>query len=116
MGKLSLFCFFIMLFASCSVQKDIHGSYTKVDQGLRYDLELKEDSTFKLVYKVSGITSECEGKWYRVSEDMFTLKCNDVPIEAMLVRGYMSEREKKVIVLNEKKLKLGQVILKRVKE
>ena len=108
-----MLCLFATLLTSCSAQKSIDGSYTKVGKGLRYDLELKRDSTFKFVYRVSGITSECEGKWYHVSEDTFTLKCNDASVEEMLVRGYMSERERKVLALSRSRLKLGDVILKK---
>ena len=107
-----LFCLFIVFFTCSSIQKNLYGVYSKTwKDASQYTVELKSDSTFIFINKSIHAFSKCEGKWQAVLGDTLLLRCNDESLQAKLERGYMSEREFKVIVLSNSRLKLKEVIL-----
>ena len=113
LNKVILFLLSILL-TTCSAQRNLSGKYSRAEKDFRYDLELKKDSTFALTQKYFEVVSECQGKWESLSEDTLLLKCYEATdVTETLSGGYMSEREKKVIVLTGGKLRLGKVTLKR---
>lgn len=105
----------IIPFFFCTGIEGLQGVYVKKGKDYQYSLTINKDSTFTLTTQSIHARSECKGKWQLVG-DTLLLKCNDEPFPAQITKGYMIEREKKVIVLSEKKLKLGQVVMKRIKE
>jgi hypothetical protein len=114
MNKGLLFLIGILMLTACSAQKNLIGNYSRTEKDFKYDLQLSAGNTFSLTQKYFEVVSKCSGKWTQLSTDTLLLKCNDATdVAETLLRGYMSEREKKVIVLNRNKLRLGQVILKR---
>jgi len=89
------------------------------------ELILNSDSTFVITSKVYGFKSSCSGKWKYISPDTIFIACPQPKcfLEA-IESGYMSERERKIKVINKRKLRLPldeklhskpSVILKRVK-
>jgi hypothetical protein len=105
----------LISFSFCADFEGIHGVYVKKGKDYQYRLTVNKDTTFVLITQSIHARSECKGKWQLVG-DTLLLKCNEEPFPAQITKGYMTEREKKVIVLNEKRMKLGQVVMKRTKE
>lgn len=109
-----------IMFASCksiAVFQNMEGQYYKSGKDYQYSLNLNKDSSFILTQKYFEVNSTCRGKWQNLSADTILLKCDvEEDIIAKLQSGYMTEREKKVIVMSKNKLKLGKVILKLKKE
>jgi len=102
------------LFASCKIYSQVQGIYYKDGNDYQYHLSLN-DSSFILTQKYFEVNSTCKGKWKYLSNDTILLKCDDEDLSAKLQSGYMTERERKVVVLSKNKLKLGEAILKRKK-
>ena len=103
-------------FASCktvSMSQNIQGRYYKVGKDYQYDLALNNDSSFTFAIKYFEVNSTCQGKWQRISKDTLLLKCSEEDLSVKLQSGYMTERERKVIVLSKNKLKIEKVILNR---
>ena len=103
----------IVVFASCKSVAISKGQYYKEGKDYQYTLNLSEDSSFVLIQKYFEVNSTCKGKWQYLSADTILLKCDSESLYAKLESGYMTERERKVIVLNRNKLKLDKVVLKR---
>jgi uncharacterized lipoprotein NlpE involved in copper resistance len=101
------------VFASCkSVSQNAQGVYSQNGMDYQYHLTLN-DSSFTLTQKYFEVNSTCKGKWNYIAKDTILLKCNDEDLSAKLQSGYISERERKIVVLNKNKLQLGEIILKR---
>ena len=103
----------VFLFASCkSFSQNVQGVYSKNGTDYQYHLNLK-DSSFTLTQIYFEVNSTCKGKWKYIAKDTILLLCDNEDLSAKLQSGYMSERERKLVVLNKKKLQLGEVVLKR---
>ncbi|MFM9951993.1 MAG: hypothetical protein ACKV1O_28945 [Saprospiraceae bacterium] len=109
-----------IIFASCrtpSVQHSLHGLYFAKGNDFEYSLTLNRDSTFILKLKYQDAVPECSGKWRYLDKDTLDLSCSALnDIAQSLTNGYMSERNRKVKIINQNKLKLGEVVLKKVKQ
>jgi hypothetical protein len=106
----------MIVFASCktvSISQSMQGHYYKEGKDYQYELTLNNDSSFTFTKKYFEVNSTCQGKWQRIAKDTLLLKCGEEDLSAKLQSGYMTERERKVIVLSKNKLKIGKVILKR---
>jgi hypothetical protein len=79
----------------------------------QYDLTLNNDSSFTFTKKYFEVNSICQGQWKRIAKDTLLLKCGEEDLSAKLQSGYVTKRERKLIVLNKQKLKIENVILKR---
>nr|PZN51555.1 MAG: hypothetical protein DIU61_13110 [Bacteroidota bacterium] len=112
--KRSVYILIMPLLFSCGGFKDLAGEYVKKEKDYKYSLTINQDSTFSLVTQSIYARSGCKGKW-KLSGDTLLLHCADEPFPAQIASGYMNEREKKVIILNEKRLQLDQVVLKKLK-
>ncbi len=95
------------------MSQNVQGHYHKERKDYVYDLSLNSDSSFTFTKKYFEVNSTCHGKWQRISSDAILLKCDDAGVSEQLQSGYMTERERKIIVLNKDKLKIDEVILKR---
>lgn len=91
----------------------MQGKYYKLGKDYVYDLSINNDGSFILTQKYFEVNSTCQGKWQRISKDTILLKFDSSTLSEKLLSGYMTEREKKVIVLKKDKLKFDEVILKR---
>lgn len=110
------FLLFMVGFSACSAQEKLIGKYSNKGKDFFYELELNADSTFILTQKQLEVTSKCQGTWESLSDGLLLLKCSEVKdVIEKLTSGYMSEREKRATVLSRKKIKLQQVVLRRVK-
>ena len=101
----------IIVFASCTTNRSLVGSYTKNGEDFRHSLILNKDSTFVLVEEYFHVNSKCQGRWRYIDKDTLLLVCNEEDLAGKLSRGYMSKREQEVIILISNKLKLKNVIL-----
>jgi hypothetical protein len=115
----SLIYIILLVFVSCKVltlQQEMPGEYYKGGKDCEYSLKLNQDSTFVLSIKYQDAKPQCNGKWQYLGKDTLVLKCNEVEnISETLNNGYMTDREKKVRIINRNRLKLDQIILKRMK-
>lgn len=104
------------LCTSCSntLYRSVNGLYGGSGKDFYYSLSI-DDSSFILTQKYFEVNSACKGSWLRLTNDTILLRCDDVDISAKLQSGYISEREKKAVMLSKKKLQIGTVILKRTK-
>lgn len=116
---MSVFCIAV----SCSVLKternDITGAFYKKGSkngfNFEYTLKLNRDSTFLLSHKVHGANPQCEGVWKQSNDTLF-LSCNEEKdITLMLSNGYMKKREYMLKIVNRDKLRLDDIVLKRIK-
>ena len=106
----------MIFFVSCktvSISQSMQGRYHKEGKDYRYSLSLNNDSSFTFTKKYFEVNSTCQGKWQRIAKDTLLLKCGETDLSARLQGGYMTERERKVIVLSKNKLKIDKIILKR---
>jgi len=105
-----------VFFVSCkstSLLQNADGDYYSKGRDYYYSLSLKRDSSFVFTQKYFEVNSTCQGKWKYISKDTILLQCNEADLSAKLQSGYMSERERKVLMLNKNKLQIDKVILKR---
>lgn len=112
--------FFVIVFASCKSAAIFHGldgKYYKKGKDYVYELSLSRDSSFDFTKKYFEVNSTCHGKWIFSFNDTIILKCDEEKeLAARLQSGYMTIREWKVIVINRKKVKVGNVILSKQRE
>lgn len=117
--KTLLYLLLVGVAASCktsSVPQSVHGSYYAKGTDYEYRLTLNRDSTFMLKLKYQDAVPACSGKWKYLSKDTLDLSCSAIgDISESLTNGYMTERTRKVKIINQNKLKLGEVILKKLK-
>ena len=92
------------------------GNYHAKGKDYSYKLKLAGDSTFQLVTWHIEVKSGCEGTWRIIENDTILLQCSTPKPLEELQGGYMSERERKVAILSNRKLKMGNVTLKVVRE
>lgn len=79
-----------------------------------YTLKLNKDNSFFLSHKVHGANPQCKGQW-KQSEDTIFLTCNEEnEVSIMLSNGYMNEREYTLKVISNNKIKINNIILKRI--
>lgn len=105
-----------VLLLSCnrnSAPQNTQGLYVGEGEDFKYSLTLNGDSTFSFEKKYFEVLSSCSGKWKRINNDTIVINCVESQLSEKLQGGYMSEREKKIIVLNDKRLKIDSVILER---
>lgn len=107
---------FFASFKTPSFSQSIQGQYCKEGKDYKYSLNVNDDSTFTFSKKYYEVNSTCQGKWQRLSKDTLLLKCNEGDLSAKLQSGYMTERERKVIMLNKNEIIIDKVILKRKSE
>lgn len=107
----------LLLFVACKatmVQQSMFGEFHKEDKDYKYNLTISQDSTFLLSMKYQDANPQCSGRWKYIGNDTLLLVCNEVEdISEMLTNAYLSDREKKVIILSPKKIKFENVILKK---
>lgn len=73
------------------------------------ELVLNKDGTFKLTFYYRNIErceSACKGQWKHIAIDTISIQCNPVPWIETIERCYMSDREYKIKVLGNNKLKM----------
>ncbi len=117
--KNNLLLILIVVFACCksvAISQNIDGQYFKAGKDYQYNLSLNKDSSFTLTQKYFEVNSTCKGKWSYLSRDTILLKCDEEDLSAKLQSGYMTDREKKIVVVSKNKLILGEVKLKRKRE
>ncbi len=124
MKTLTYTCMLVLTLISCKVQKvekvPINGTFYKLEKGtdfkISYTLELRVDSTFKLLFNAPGGKPHCEGKWELKDNEIIILECfkDGDPYET-ITNTYMSQKTHEVKVLSKNRLKYNDVILRRKK-
>jgi hypothetical protein len=106
----------LLLLTSCTVNRYIPGTYFSKGIGYKRNLKLNKDGTFVLANENFDSKSECQGKWKYLSKDTLLLKCDTESFPAIISSGYISERQQKVILMDNNQIKYNQVILTKLKE
>jgi len=110
-----IYCVLSVLFSSCTISQNIHGEYLKQGKDYKYSLVLNKDSTFILSQKYHDANPKCQGRWTYIAKDAILLKCDTVnSIAETLNSGYMQKRKNKIVVVSSKRLRFGNIILKRI--
>lgn len=112
--KKMAFILIFLLSVSCGSYKDIRTKmYLKRGKDFSYTLKLNYvDSSFVLNYKGFEFNSLCNGKWQQIADTIFLQCCEEKDISKILQSGYMNQRDYKVVVINSKKLKIDNVVLR----
>lgn len=109
---------------SCKVQKvdqvTMCGTFYKLHKGndfnTSYTLQLNTDNTFLLLLNTAGGKPQCKGKWEIVDSIYIILKCDKVSdVTETLTNGYMKQREYKMQIISQNKIRYNEVVLKRKK-
>lgn len=108
--KILLTIFVVQL--SCSPRTTLVGNYSAKGKDYTYSLQLNEDKTFLFTQRYIEVKSSCEGNWEVIKSDTLLLKCFPAEQFEELQGGYMSDRERKVVVINNRRLKINDVLLK----
>jgi hypothetical protein len=118
MIKYLLFLLVIFHYSCVSTRElyDISGVFIKEGKDFRDILRLKNDNTFILEEHSFDVHKKCQGKATIIKPNKILLRCNDEAFPAALGNSYMQDREREVIVLSKKKIKLGNVVLKRSRD
>ena len=108
------FMYFLMLFASCTTSRGMVGTY--YNEGLNYkkNLKLNKDGSFLVNIETFDSKASCHGKWELLSKDTILLKCDTESFPATITNRYISEREQKVIVVRNDKIRYQKTILTRL--
>lgn len=104
-----------ILLLSCNATKNIRieGVYEKQGKDFLYTLTLNPDGTFLLSKKYFEVNASCNGDWSK-KDDTIILKCAEAEsLSEKLSGGYMNQREFRIEIQNENRLKFGKVILER---
>jgi hypothetical protein len=102
---------FSVFFVSCAVSHGVPGDYYNNGADYKKSLLLNKDGTFALNIELFDGKSECHGKWEYLSKDTILLKCDSEAFPGVITSGYMSERQQKVVLLDDDKIKYKQTIL-----
>ena len=109
----------LMILFSCSpiVFSQVSGKYTASSSDNRTTLDLEEDGRFIFIQNNMGVIRTCTGKWELVSEGKLKLKCDDqsTDVGKVLSSGYMESLEEEVTIQGNRKIKMGTLVLKKVK-
>lgn len=112
--KFNNFFFLLNTFFSCNSVNNIEleGIYEQHGQDYIYSLDLNSDNnTFLLSKKYYEVKSSCQGTW-EISGNIITLKCYEEKFPAQISSGYLNKREFRMLLINRKKIKFDNVILK----
>ncbi|TFF33350.1 hypothetical protein [Mucilaginibacter psychrotolerans] len=100
-----------MLFASCTINQKLSGTYHA--NGIDYNdtLKLNKNGSFVLRVETTESKPTCTGQWQFLTKDTILLKCNPEGISEMISNTYISEREMKIVLLRDGKIKYKNMIL-----
>ncbi|WP_291138578.1 hypothetical protein [Flavobacterium sp. UBA7663] len=113
MTKLILI-FFLLCLASCKSNFPLDGNYKKVGADYQYSLVLNKDSTFTLNKRYFEVNASCNGKWKVNNRNEVLLECVEASLIEQLSSGYLNDRSISLQIIKNKKLKLDNVILKKI--
>jgi len=102
----------VFLLGSCKGPEKIHGTYVDKGKDYKYTLTINADSTFVLNDQNIYSKSSCKGKWQQRSDTLYLI-CDDEEFPAQIASNYMQDREKTVVIINNSKLKIDSLILKK---
>lgn len=97
-----------------SVPRTVVGNYSATGKDYHYELNLQPDSSFTLVLKYFEVRSSCKGKYSFLTNSSILLKCSEEDAVSQLQGGYMTDRERGIRVLKRNRVRLGDVVLKRI--
>ena len=102
-----IFIIVLLFLSSCKVQEPqriINGTYRYIygSSNLKEELFLKEDSSFSF----NSYGTECDGKWKYIAKDTILISCRNPSIVETITQGYMNQRERKIKILNNDRIKV----------
>ncbi len=112
--------YILFFFTGCRtlpMDNNFYGEYYNKGKDYEYRLILQQDpNTFKLELKYQDTNPKCIGRWKLEGEKIIHLQCEEVSeLSKILSNGYMNERDYKLEIISNKKLKFKKVVLTKVK-
>lgn len=105
--------FLFLLILAINSFSQVVGKYSKTGQDFTYTLVLSADSTFSFRKGYFEADSKSEGRWKKLSNVSLLLSCFESPLAERLQSGYMNQRNIYVHILNNNRLKIGNVTLRK---
>jgi len=115
MKKSIIILFIAFLLVSCrtqiyNIERGVFQYKNNKYKKNKCELRLDKDSTFSLTFYYrlldDGCVSTCNGRWKYIAKDTIFINCYPAPQTEAFTRCYMSDRERKIKVVNGNKLKL----------
>lgn len=114
MNKVLLFILVTLVSCKTSyVGNSIEGKFINKGKDYSYSLILKNDSTFIYKQQDLDVLRLCSGKWHYLNQDTILIQCDEENTLQQISTGYMQEREKKVIIVSQKKIKIDKLFFKK---
>lgn len=114
MNKVLLFVLVTLVSCKTSyVGPSIEGKFINKGNDYSYSLILKIDYTFVYKQQDLEVLRLCYGKWHYINQDTIRIQCDEENTQQQLSTGYMPEREKDVIIVNQKKIILDKLLFKK---
>lgn len=108
----------IIVLFSCSpmVNSQLHGKYKLSKKDSQTTITIMDNGNFLFEQKNLDVSRNCMGKWKSISKDKIVLECDDQSkdVEKVLSSGYMDPLNEEVILISKRKIKMGNLVLKRV--
>jgi hypothetical protein len=114
MNKVLLFISVVLISCKTSYLGDsIEGKFINNGKDHNYSLILKSDYTFIYKRHDLDVLRFCSGRWYYINQDTILIQCEEENILQQITTGYLQERENKVIIVSQKKIKIDKLFFKK---
>ncbi|MDA8693020.1 hypothetical protein N9L92_03080 [Saprospiraceae bacterium] len=108
----------ILILNSCSpiAYSHIPGEYKTSSKDSKTTITFMESGNFTFIQNNIGVIRTCTGKWELVTARKLKLKCDDQSddLEKVLSSGYMESLNVEVLLIRKRKIKIGNLVLKRI--
>jgi hypothetical protein len=91
----------------------MEGKFINKGKDYNYSLMLKKGYTFIYKQQDLDVLRLCSGRWHYLNQDTIMIECDEENTLQQISVGYMQEREKKVIIVNQKKIKIDKLFFKK---
>jgi len=102
----------LMVGCAARAQQVSLGTYRAQTKDSKYILELKDEERFTLTFGFWDGKSSCDGSWEVIDRNTILLKCAQGKFPAQVTSSYMTIRERRVLILSHRKLRLDKTTLK----
>jgi len=114
---LKIFLFvYLLVQISCSPIIHIPGRFASTSCDNSTEIEFKANGTFVLTQKSIDIEKSCKGEWYWYLPNRIIINCeNELELIQVLSSGYMETPKDSILIIDKRKIKMGNIILRKVK-
>lgn len=105
---------FLLVLAACTVRRPVPGNYYSNGKTYIQSLQLNTNGTFVLVADNYQRTASYLGKWKYLAKDTILLTYNFEDFPEAVKSEHISQKQVKVVLLNNRQLSYNQVVLSKV--